>query len=122
MTVQDAIVQINHLKPSRYDETTIVEWLSDLDGYIYSEIIEGHEGDHKPPLPYDANQGLEQVLLVPEPYSDIYIKYLSAQIDYANADFGRYNNSMVMYNMALSAFADWYNRTHMPKQKSYIKV
>ena len=84
----------------------------DEDGYTV-EIPHG---------PYDPEQDMDTVLMVPEPYSDVYVKYLAAQIDYHNAEFARYNNSMVMYNMALTAFADWYNRTHMPLQNNYISV
>ena len=38
-------------------------------------------------------------------------------IDFANGDYGRYNNDMVMYNTDLQAYTDWYNRKHMPLQK-----
>lgn len=57
--------------------------------------------------------------MVPNPYDDLYIKYLMAQVDYHNAELARYNNSMVMYNIALSDFANWYNRSHRPKQTHY---
>ena len=51
---------------------------------------------------------------MPEPYADVYIKYLFAQIDFVNAEFARYNNSAAMYNTALSAYANFYRRTHLP--------
>jgi len=71
--------------------------------------------------PYDPEKDMDTVLLVPEPYSSLYVKYIAAQVDYYNGEIGRYNNSMVMFNMALASFADFYNRTNMPRQDNYIQ-
>lgn len=61
----------------------------------------------------------EEKLLVPAPYDEVYIRWLEAQIDYANGEYGRYNNSMTMFNASYSAFRNYWNRTHMPKGKRY---
>ena len=58
-------------------------------------------------------------LLVPAPYDDIYIRYLEMQIDYANGEYGKYNNSKVMYNETYTVFKRYYNRTHMPKGSKF---
>lgn len=70
--------------------------------------------------PYDPELDMDTVLLVPEPYSNLYVKYLAAQVDYFNGELARYDNSMTLFNAALSAFADWYNRNNMPRQDNYI--
>lgn len=123
MTILEAITQIQAVKENQYDDETIVRWLSDVDGIIWNEVIKWHEGsediEHGP---YDPAEDMDTVLMVPEPYSDVYIKYLAAQVDYYNAELARYNNSMIMYNVALSSFADWYNRNNAPKQDSIIRI
>ena len=43
------------------------------------------------------------------------LSWLECQIDYANAEFGKYNNSAAMFQAEYDAFANWYNRTHKPK-------
>ena len=53
--------------------------------------------------------------MVPEPWDRMYISYLESQMDYANAEYGRYNNSAAMFQAEYDGFANWYNRTHMPK-------
>ena len=50
---------------------------------------------------------------------DIYIRWLEAQIDYANGEYGKYNNSITMYNTAYSAYEKYYNREHKPIQKNF---
>ena len=75
----------------------------------------------EPPAPYDIKEP-DAVLLVPEPYSMLYLYYLTAQIDFLNGELARYNNSMVMYNTALSTYADYVNRTRMPLQRAAVRT
>lgn len=119
MTIIEAINGIDSLKPNSYPQQDKVIWLSILDGTIKTEIIDTHEGAEGVIFNgYEDVNLFDTVLLVPAPYDDIYIKWLEAQIDYANGETAKYNNSMVMYNTAYSAFERFYNRTHMPKGKS----
>lgn len=119
MTIIEAIDKIDNFKPNSYTQYDKVRWLSILDGIIKTEIIDTHEGGEKVVFNgYEAETPVDTVLLVPAPYEDVYVKWLEAQIDYANGETAKYNNSMVMYNTAYSAFERYYNRTHMPKGKS----
>lgn len=119
MTIIEAINKIDNLKPNSYTQQDKVKWLSILDGIIKTEIIDTHEGSEKVTFNgYEAETPVDTVLLVPAPYDDVYVKWLEAQMDYANGETAKYNNSMVMYNTAYSAFERYYNRTHMPKGKS----
>lgn len=119
MTIIEAINRIDSLKPNSYTQADKIIWLSNLDGIIQKEIIDTHEGAETTFKGYDAETALDTVLLVPDPYSDVYIKWLEAQIDYVNGETNRYMNSMIMYNAAYSAFERFYNRTHMPKGRKF---
>lgn len=120
MKILEAITKIDTLKPNSYSQTEKIKWLSTLDGIIKTEIIDTHEGGEGIVFNgYEDGTSLDTELLVPSAYSDIYIRYLEAQIDYANAEYGKYNNSMAMYNSAYSNFERYYNRTHMPKGKKF---
>lgn len=120
MTIMEAINKIDVLKPNGYTPTEKTRWLSTLDGRIKTNIIDTHEGGEGVVFNgYDDETPLDTVLLVPAPYDDIYIHYLEMQIDYTNSEYGKYNNSMAMYESAYSAFANHYNRTHMPKGKKF---
>lgn len=123
MTVNEAIAKFKALMPGhRFSDDQIAGWLSEVDGLIYEEIVSWHVGaEDMPHGPYVGEDHLDDVLLVRDPYTEVYMHYLSAQANYWNAEMARYNNSMVMYNVALSRFADWYNRHNMPKQPSGFK-
>lgn len=120
MKIIDAITQADALKPNDYSQEDKIRWLSTLDGIIKKEIIDKHEGADKVIFNgYDSDTSTETVLIVPAPYDDIYIKWLEAQIDYYNGEYGKYSNSMTMYNAAYSAFERHYNRNNMPISKGF---
>lgn len=119
MTITEAISRIDILKPNSYTEYEKLLWLSTLDGIIKKEIIDTHEGYEDVDFTgYDNDTLTSQVLLVPAPYDDIYLKWLEMQMDYTNGEYGKYNNSMAVYNTAYQAYANYYNKTHMPISKA----
>lgn len=118
MTIIEAINRIDILKPNTYDPETKVYWLSKLDGIIFDKIIKTHEGAEAEKFDgYVAETPMDTKLIISAPYDDIYIKWLEAQIDYANGEYDKYNNSIVAYNDAYAEFERHYNRTHMPIAK-----
>lgn len=120
MTIMGAINHIDAVKPNGYSQDEKVRWLSVLDGIVKREIIDTHEGgDSVVYQAYDENTFLMQALLVPHPYDDVYIKWLESQIDYANGEYGKYNNSVSLFNTAYTAYEKYYNRTHKPISKKF---
>lgn len=120
MTLMEAISRVDNIKPNRYTPVEKIKWLSTLDGIVKAEIIDTHEGGEGITFAgYDDESALLTALLVPAPYDDIYIRWLEAQIDYANGEYGKYNNSITMYNTAYSAYEKYYNRTHKPISKNF---
>ena len=120
MTIIEVIYQVDAVKPNSYSQVEKIKWLSTLDGVIKSEIIDTHEGGEDVVYSgYDENTDMTTKLLVPAPYDIVYVRWLEAQIDYANGEYGKYNNSLTAYNDAYTLFNRYYNRTHMPKGKKF---
>ena len=115
MKIIEAINKIDSLHHNTYDQVKKVEWLSELDGYVKTNIIDTHEGSELVTFNgYNAQTDLQTELLVPAPFDSVYLKWLEAQIHYANGEYDKYNNAIVMYNAAYDAYAAYYNRTIMP--------
>lgn len=115
MTIIEAIDRIDALKPNSYTHEEKVAWLSQLDGIVVKEVINTHEDSEGIEFNgYDENTDDDTVMLIEPPYDSVYITWLEARIDYANAEYGKYNNSMAMYNTEFTAYANYYNRHHMP--------
>lgn len=115
MTIIEAITKNDDLKYNDYSDADKISWLSRLDGMVKKQIIDTHEGAERVVYSgYDENTDENTELLVQAPFDDIYLRWMEAQIDYHNGEFDKYNNSITMFNTAFTAFANYYNRTHMP--------
>lgn len=112
MTIAQAIETVDQLKPNQYSEEQKLQWLSQLDGKIFVELISTHEGGKESFEPYTE---MEQELLVPFPYDqDIYNYYLQSMIDRENGEVAKFNQSGALFNNAYAEFSAIYNRTHVP--------
>lgn len=119
MTILEATSMIDSLKPNNYTYQDKVRWLAELDGMIKTNIIDTHEGGSEVAFEgYTESTDSDAPLLVTAPYEDIYMKWLEAKIDYANAEYPRYNNSRDAFNAIYTEFENHYNRHHMPIQQN----
>lgn len=120
MKISRIIEMVDRLKPNSYTISDKVKWLEDIDGMIVRELIDTHENS---PLTeafsgYDPDTDMDAELLVPAPYDVLYRYWLESQIDLANMELNKYNNSQKLFNSAYVTYTDHYNRTHVPKHKS----
>lgn len=118
MTIIEAINKIDSLKYNTYSQEDKVDWLSRMDWMVKRQIIDTREGAEAVSFTgYDSDTDLHTVLLVPAPFDEVYLRWLEAQIDYANGETDKFNASIIMYNTAYEAFENYYNRNHMPLKK-----
>ena len=118
MKISEAINQLDELKHNTYTQSNKVQWLSRLDAMVKKQIIDTHEGEEVIFNGYDDSTDMNTELLIPAPYDEVYLRWMEAQIDYHNGEYGKYNNSMELFNTSYNAYQNEYNRTHMPKGKS----
>ena len=121
MRVNEAIEILDKLRPNQYKIPQKLRWLSDLDGKIFEDVYLTHTDNKLNSFKSYTKDDMDKELLIPEPYTEIYEHYLSAQVYYNNNEMARYSNSMIMYNNALAEFEAWYNRKHMPVSKTRIE-
>lgn len=118
MKIIEAINRIDSLKHNTYEQNRKVEWLSELDAMVKTEIIDTHEGEVTF-TGYDDSTNPQTELLIPAPYDKAYLLWLEAQIDYYNGEYDKYNNAMDMFNEAYTGFKNHYNRTNKPIGKKF---
>ena len=119
MTINEAITRLDSLIFNTYSNDDKVQWLSRLDLSLKRLIFDTHEGANCGHFSgYTEYTPDNMVLLVPAPFDDIYLRWMEAQIHYHNGEYDKYNSAIILYNAAYEAFAKFYNRTHMPIQKS----
>ena len=120
MTAMEIIEAVDALEPNQYDYKQKLEWLATLDGQIANELITTHEGKKRRYYPYEDG---DEELLVQQPYGmELYTNYLLAQIHSANGESRRYQTAAAIYNNCYKAYANWYNRTHLPKSRGTWRI
>ena len=93
MTISQAIELCDQQKPNAYTDEDKIHWLSKLDGMIFDEVISRHEGAPEAFNGYTAADYSTE-LLADDAYSDMYVKWLFAQVDFANAEIARYKDAL----------------------------
>lgn len=128
MKVKEAIQEVDNLKPNMYTDADKVLWLTRLDLRIKREIIDTHERLEGDPDLSDftgyvnTTEGKEAELIAGEPYAEMYVHWLEAQIDYYNLEYDGFNASNAVFESVLGLYRNYWNRTHMPLgvRKSYV--
>lgn len=116
MTIEEAIDQCNQIRPNSYDRDFMLQWLSELDGRIFTEIWKAHIGAENETFSgYDGSTPSGTELLAVYPYEGLYVHYLCAMVDYYNNEYARYNNGMMQFNEVYGDYSKWYNRTNFTK-------
>ena len=122
MTIGDAIKKTDELQPNSFGQEEKIRWLAQLDRELWREVVMTHEGEEDAVEPeYREDTADDTVLLVEGPYDCMYIHWLQSRIDYALAEYGRFNNSNAAFEADRMASRMWYNRTHMPKQEARVR-
>lgn len=122
MTTLEAIARADKSKPNGYEKIDKMVWLSTCEWNIYRDIVETHEDSEEVTFTgYNEDTPQDTILIAPAPYDELYVRWLEAQIDYANGEIGKYNNSMALYNEAMFSFRNYYNRIHKPLQNNNVK-
>ena len=93
------------------EKAEIVAWLTQMSGEISQKCAETDE----PKYTGDSDPGTE--LLIPDPYSMVYVYWLMKQIDLMNQEMDMYNNDNALFEQAYNTMHDWYNRTRIPVQR-----
>lgn len=122
MTVRECLDRVRAIPGAAADEDMMLVWLSNVEGMIFEEIISGREG-----APLECFEGYtdgdgEAVLLAKDPYSEVYVYYVTAQIYLSYADMARYNNYLSLYRDAYEEFAGYWARGHRQKGDVRIKI
>lgn len=118
MNLAKMISMCDELKPNQYDTEQKTQWISEIEAQVVDEILNMAEENEIEFEKYDYDTDAEKELLVPDAYSDVYLHYLMAKIDFANAEYGRYNNSIAMFHFSFERFGKHYIKNHVPKQKN----
>jgi len=107
MKLEEVFRRVDDLKSNAYRDDMKADWINAVEGRVQLEILERDMADV---VRYDWETDGGADLVVPEPYSDLYLYYVEAMIDFYNKEYEGYNNSMVMFNEAFEEYRGYIYR------------
>lgn len=113
MTISDAILKADELRPNAITAETKAGWVNELN----AQVSEYMDTNMPPVLPVNS----ATQLLMPYPYDNIYVHYLCAMIDSAQEEFSLFNNDMAVYNNAIHEALNWWRRHHKKESINAIR-
>ncbi len=110
MIIKEVIEKADKLRPNSFTADEKTDWLKDFENRIYNEIYSTHKCD----IPFTDVAGVreETELFVTSPYDEMYVLYLCSMVDFANAEYDRYNNDMTMLESVYGDYERYFNNTH----------
>lgn len=120
MKVKEAIEAADRLLENEIYLGDKVRWLNALDQQVAEELLYTHEGTGYDPAdspwtPHTTAGYATEDLLISDYYADLYVDYLLMQYAQYQRETEAQNAEAAAYMAKYSAYAMWYNRTHMPK-------
>ena len=120
MTLAKAIEKFDFQRSNSVTLERKIEWLSQLDYKIFSEITEPRGDDEF--KGYTELTSLDTKLKAPAEYGEIYSIYMNMKLDYMNGEIARFNNSAMIFNRMYKEMNDFVNRKQAVTKKTLIKA
>lgn len=112
MTINEAIKAADDLrKGNLFSTAQKYRWINLCESAIQTEILLMKELT----AVYVPGDDEEETLLAPQPYDELYVQWLCAKIDEAQAQYEIYSNTISQYNRTIREFAKWVIKHYDPK-------
>lgn len=116
MKVGEAIAYLDEVKPNAFSRGVKLGWLSEIEGKLALEIRLETMESLEDWLPYAAAD-MTAELRAGFPYTGVYTWWLQAQVDLANGEYDKAQNTMAMFNNAWAEYLRWYCQRYDPVEE-----
>ena len=104
MTVNELLKRVDEQKPNAFSVAQKVSWLNDIETQIQEFL--GYDGSRW--VVYtDSDEDLAKELIVDRPYSNVYIAWLKAKIDFDNEEYESYQNNQAQFSSEFAAYKSY---------------
>ena len=121
MKVSEAIQwarQLKQINTTHYPDALLLQFLNECEGKVQTEFLRIADTD----VQRYSELDMDKDLIVGPPHDKLYYTYICAMIDFANGEYAKYNNAIIIANSFLSEWAAWFNRTHRRNGREYLGV
>lgn len=104
MTVNELLKRVDEQKPNAFSVAQKVSWLNDIETQIQEFL--GYDGSRW--VVYtDSDEDLAKKLIVDRPYSNVYIAWIKAKIDFDNEEYESYQNNQAQFSSEFASFKSY---------------
>ena len=105
MKIERLISLIDELKENSFHEETKINWINEVEGRVFCELLKKHPSDFLPHF------SMEDEITVPEPYVRMFTCYILAMISFMLGEFDAYSRGMIEYENVFSEYAKFLMRS-----------
>lgn len=123
MTINEVLDEVDRIaKNNSIDRNQKIKWLDRLDRSIFNDLLQYKKDNIETFDGYDVDDDEDTELLAVEPYDELYVYYVLAQINLIQQEIDFYNNNYAIYEDKYRNYRDFINRTYRTKGRNFIKV
>lgn len=119
MTTKQILEQVDSLKPNLYSDAVKKSFLLDIEKQVIEEVMIPHGLF---PALWDGSEENAVLVAGNSPYVSLYVYWVIAQIDNSNAEYGRYQNNMEMFNTYYQQYKAYVNRKYKAVSRQRITI
>lgn len=102
MTISGLITEVKEEKPNTFTDEKLLSFINKIEYEVAERLCDDFE-------PYTSIDDTE--LLAADPYSNLYVSYVKAKIDFANEEYASYQLNQAQHIQDFRDFIDWVVRT-----------
>lgn len=123
MTINEVLDEVDRIaKNNSIDRNQKIKWLDRLDRSIFNDLLQYKKDNVETFDGYTSETDEDTELLVVNPYDELYVYYILAQINLIQQEIDFYNNNYAVYEDKYRNYRDFINRTYRTKGRNFIKV
>lgn len=123
MTINEVLDEVDRIaKNNSIDRNQKITWLDRLDRSIFNDLLQYKKDNVETFDGYTSETDEDTELLVVNPYDELYVYYILAQINLIQQEIDFYNNNYAVYEDKYRNYRDFINRTYRTKGRNFIKV
>lgn len=123
MTINEVLDEVDRIaKNNSIDRNQKIKWLDRLDRSIFNDLLQYKKDNIETFDGYDVDDDEDTELLAVEPYDELYVYYVLAQINLVQQEVKYYNNNIAVYEEKYRNYRNFINRTYRSKGRNFIKV
>ena len=102
MTLRELLTKVSDEKSNSFTEAKLISFVNEVEAEVAEQL-----GETDVPVYTDNHSDLDDVLLAPSPYDNLYVSYVKARIDFANEEYASYQLNQEQHYADFQSFVDW---------------